>query len=361
MTSSTDLVAVVMAGGSGTRFWPLSRAARPKQLLPFAGGRSLLAATVERLAPLVGSDRTFIVTNATVAEAVRADLPGLPGDAVLAEPVGRDTAACIGWVAWRLAATHPDAVMLVLPADHVIPDGAALCRALAAAAAIARSTGGLVTLGLAPTRPETGYGYLELGDESLPAAGHFARRVRRFVEKPDQARAAAYLAAGNYRWNSGMFAWTVTAIVAAIRRHLPELAAGLDELATLTSRIGEAAALEEIYPRLHRMSIDFGVMEQADEVWAVPVDFAWSDVGSWLGLEEVLGDAGSDVRIGDVLALDSRRSILVSDGPLLAAVGVEDLVVVATADAVLVLPKAQSQRVREIVERLKAEGRTALL
>ncbi|NCO69574.1 MAG: mannose-1-phosphate guanylyltransferase, partial [Acidobacteria bacterium] len=298
MTSSTDLVAVVMAGGSGTRFWPLSRAARPKQLLPFAGGRSLLAATVERLAPLVGSDRTLIVTNATVAEAVRADLPDLPGDAILAEPVGRDTAPCIGWVAWRLAQTHPDAVMVVLPADHVIPDGAALCRALTDAAAIARSTGGLVTLGLAPTRPETGYGYLELGDEAIVATAHTARRVRRFVEKPDQAHAVAYLAAGNYRWNSGMFAWTVAAIVAAIRRHLPELAAGLDELALLTSHVGEAAALAEVYPRLHRTSIDFGVMEHAAEVWAVPVGFAWSDVGSWLGLEEVLGDAGSDVRIG---------------------------------------------------------------
>ncbi|MGV8042208.1 MAG: sugar phosphate nucleotidyltransferase [Thermoanaerobaculaceae bacterium] len=189
MASSTELVALVMAGGSGTRFWPLSRRRRPKQLLPFAEGRSLLSAAVERLLPLVPASRVTVVTGAGIAEAVRADLPLVPPHNVLAEPAGRDTAACIGWVAWRLQPSSPDAVMLVVPADHVIPDGIALRRALAAAAEVASRRDALVTLGLAPTGPEPGFGYLELG-EGVEAVGELvAHPVRRFVEKPGRARA----------------------------------------------------------------------------------------------------------------------------------------------------------------------------
>ncbi len=355
------LVALVMAGGCGTRFWPLSRRSRPKQLLPFAGGRSLLSVTVERLAPLVAARRTLVVTGREVAEAVRAELPGLPPENVLVEPEGRDTAACIGWVAWRLAATGPDAVMLVVPADHLVADGAALRAALAAAAATAYARGGLVTLGLRPSGPATGFGYLELGEEIVGAGSLPVHRVTRFVEKPDRARAEELLAAGHYRWNSGMFAWTVTEIQRAIRTHLPELAAGLDALIGDARRLGEEAALARHFPTLPRVSIDFGVMEKAADVWAVPVEFAWSDVGSWPALQEVLPRAEGGVRLGEILALDSPDSVLVSDGPLVAVIGVPDLVVVATRDAVLVVPKGQAQRVKEIVEKLRAAGRDDLL
>ncbi len=364
MTSSADgapLFAVVMAGGAGTRFWPLSRRSRPKQLLPFAHGRSLLSATVERLTPLVTPARTLVVTSQELREAVRDELPQVPAENVLAEPEGRDTAACVGWVAWRLARTAPGAVMVVVPADHLIPDGAALRSALSAAAATAYARGGLVTLALRPTRPETGFGYLEVGDVVGAAGAHQVHAVKRFVEKPDAATAESFVAAGNFRWNSGLFAWTVTAIEAAIRRHLPELATGLDDLVAAAEAVGEAEALRRHYPTLPRVSVDFGVMEKASPVWAVGVEFEWSDVGSWGGLAEVLPPGEGGVAMGDVVALGTEGSILISDGPLVAAIGVRDLVVVATGDAVLVVPRDQVQRVKDLVEKLRGSGRDELL
>ena len=364
MTWSRDgvpLYAVVMAGGTGTRFWPLSRRSRPKQLLPFAEGRSLLAATVDRLAPLVTPERTLVVTSEDVVEAVRAELPRLPAGNILAEPSGRNTAACVGWVAWRMARSKPDAVMVVLPADHVIPDGPALHSALAGAAATAAARGGLVTLALRPTRAETGFGYLELGEVVGAAAGRPVHVVKRFVEKPTRELAEEFVGAGNYAWNSGMFAWTVEAIQGAIREFLPELAGGLDELMAAADTLGEKEALRRHYPTLPKISVDFGVMEKATSVWAVGVDFAWSDVGSWAGLSEVLQSGTHGVTLGDVVTLDCAGSVLVSDGPLVAVVGVRDLVVVATRDAVLVVPKDQAQRVKELVEKLHEAGRDDLL
>lgn len=354
-SSAEKLFVVIMAGGSGTRFWPLSRSRRPKQLLPFAGGQSLLRATVERVAPMVPWSRILVVTVAEVAQAVAAELPELPAENLLVEPVGRDTAACVGAVAWRLAAEHPGALTAVLPSDHVIGDAASLRRTLAAGAAAAFAHGALVTLGVRPTRPETGFGYLEMGAEVAPIAGQAVRRVVRFIEKPDREQAEAFVASGNHLWNAGMFVWTVTAIEQAIRTHLPELAAGLDGLAAA----GPGAA-ERLYPELPRVSIDFGVMEKASNVLALPVEFAWSDIGSWSGLAEALG--GEDgVRIGDIQALDCGGAILVSDGPLVAAIGVPDVVVVATRDAVLVVPKSQAQRVRALVDRLRGLGRDDVL
>ncbi len=355
------LWAVVMAGGSGTRFWPLSRARRPKQLLPFAGGRSLLAATVERLAPLVAPHQTLVVTTAATEEATRRELPQLPAANVLAEPTGRDTAPCVGWAAWRLARRTPSAVMLVVPADHLVPDGAALRRMLAAAAATATARGGLVAIALRPSRPETGFGYLELGEAAGAAGGMRVCRIARFVEKPDRRRAEEFLAAGNFRWNSGMFAWTAEAICEAIRTHLPELADGLDRLVADADTVGEAEALRRHYPRLPRISIDFGVMERAANVWAVEAELAWSDIGSWLALADLLPPSPAGATMGDVTALDSDGCVLVSDGPMLSVVGAHDLVVVATADAVLVVPKDQTQRVKELVERLREVGRDELL
>jgi len=360
MTTSGDgpLVAVVMAGGAGTRFWPLSRRARPKQLLPLTGGRSLLRLAVDRVMPLVSPDRVLVVTGAEVAAAVRAELPEVPAGNVLVEPCGRDTAACVGWAAWRIAAASPDAVVLVLPADQVIPDGAALRRALAAAAATARGRGGLVTLALRPTRAETGFGYQELGEVVGREEGLEVRRVLRFVEKPTRERAEAMLAAGTFRWNSGMFAWTVGAIRSEVRRLLPALAGGLDRLCAMSDDSDDFLGAWRSLPAI---SVDFGVMERAADVSSVLVDFAWSDVGSWPGLEEVLPAVAGGVRLGDVVTLDSSSNVLVSDGPLVAAVGVRDLVVVATRDAVLVVPRDQAQRVKELVELLRAAGRDDLL
>ena len=361
MTTSAEdfLWAVIMAGGSGTRFWPLSRRHRPKQLLPFASGGSLLRAAVDRVLPLVGPERVWVVTAAEMAAATRAQLADLPAEHVLVEPQGRDTAACVGWAAWRLAAERDDAVMAMLPADHLV-DGEALRDALRLSARAARELGGLITLGVRPRSPETGFGYLQVGDEVPLAGGGRVRRVVRFVEKPPRAAAEAMLADGGYLWNAGMFVWTAASIRAAIRTHVPELAGRLDELMQEARGGGEEAALARLYPLLPRISIDYGVMEKASEVWAVPVDFAWSDVGSWEGLAEVMGGP-EGVRFGDVLGIDSDGAVLVSDGPFVAALGVPGVVVVATGDAVLVLPRSASQRVREIVEELRRRGRDELL
>lgn len=364
MTTSPDgpvLFALVMAGGSGTRFWPMSRSVRPKQVLPLDGGTSLLSATLARLAPLVPAERTLLVTGKDMEAAVRSEAGAIPSGNVLVEPVGRDTAACVGWAAWRLAEARPGAVMVVVPSDHRIPDGAALRKSLAAAAAAAYARGGLVTLGIRPDRPETGFGYLELGNVEGGAGGLPIVRVRRFVEKPDRAQAEAMLAAGNYRWNAGIFAWTVEAIRAAIREYLPDLAEGLDEMTRQSREVGDVEAVRTCFPGLPRVSIDFGVMEKAALVWAVPVDFAWSDVGSWPALAEIAPPSPAGVSLGDVVSIDCERCVLVSDGPAVAALGVRDLIVVATPDAVLVAPKADAQRVKELVDALRRAGRVELL
>ncbi len=360
-SSEPPLIAVVMAGGAGTRFWPLSRRTRPKQLLPLLGQQSLLAATVARILPLVPTERLWVVTVAEVAAAVRRELPDLPPENVLVEPVGRDTAACVGWVSWRAARRHPDARMVVLPSDHVVADGDTFRRALAVAVRTAEVRGGLVTLGIRPTRPETGFGYLEFGDAVDEVDGIAVHRVVRFVEKPDADRAKAYLAAGRFRWNAGIFAWTAAAMVAAIRTHLSALAAGLDRIDEACQRGDEAAALAEFYPSLPQISVDYGVMEKATTVWGVAAEFGWSDVGSWTGLEEVLEGGPAGVAMGEVVARDSAGCVLISDGPLLAALGVSDLVVVATRDAVLVVPKREAQRVKQLVEELRRLGREELL
>jgi mannose-1-phosphate guanylyltransferase len=365
MTSSpeeTPLFAVVMAGGSGTRFWPLSRRQRPKQLLPLAEGRSLLAATVSRLAPLVAPARTWVATTTAVADAVRRELPQLSPENVLTEPVGRDTAACVGWVAWRLARLHPGAVTLVLPSDHLVGDAPAWRLALAAAAATACARGELVTIGVRASRPESGFGYLELGEDLAVIQGLSVRRVRSFVEKPSRERAAEFIALGNFRWNSGIFAWTVSAIERAIRSHLPELAAGLDAMMADVEKRGEPEALQLHYPSLPSVSVDFGVMEKATNVAAVCADFSWSDVGSWSALTELPpAGPGAGVTRGEVVTVDSEGCVLVSEGPLVATIGIRDLVVVATPDAVLVVPKAQTQRVKELVEELRRRKREDLL
>lgn len=351
---------VVMAGGSGTRFWPASRRDRPKQFLSLASDRPLLAATVDRVLPTFPPDRIWVVTNEATAAATREMLPVLPADRVLGEPEGRDTAACVGWAATVLRRHDPDAICLVLPADHVIADESRFRSALGAAGDWVETHGGLLTFGIVPTRPETGYGYLQIGSRSAHQGAFAVHALDRFVEKPDAERAARYLESGDYLWNSGMFAWRATDLLAEIERQLPVLAAGL---ARLGKSDGDAQRLlAQVYPSLPRVSVDFGVMEGAERCWTIPVDFGWSDVGSWPALVEVLSaDASGSVQRGRVVALDATDCVLVADGPAVAAVGVRGLVVVATADAVLVVPRDQAQRVKEVVAVLADRGWDHLL
>ncbi len=344
------LHAVIMAGGSGTRFWPVSRQGRPKQFLSLVGDRSLLRATFERLTGLIPAARTWVITTSASLEQARQQLPELPADQIVGEPVGRDTAACVGYAAHLLLHSDPDATCVVIPADHVIGEEDRFCSSLAAGAAVVEREGGLLTFGVQPTRPETGYGYLELGSAHCKSQGWTVHRLDRFVEKPNLETARSYVDSGRFLWNSGMFAWRAVELLAEIRRQLPRLADGLDELAAAIGSPSEASVTERIYPRLQRIAIDFGVMEGAERCWTVPVDYPWSDVGSWPSLRDVLpADSDHNVISGPIVAIEAKNNVLFSEGPVVGVVGLRDVVVVATGDAVLVTTMADAQRVREVV------------
>lgn len=347
---------VIMAGGSGTRFWPLSRAARPKQLLPLGGGDvSLLRATLDRIGSIISPEHTLVVTSEALAPAIRAELPSLPSENVLAEPVGRNTAPCVGWAAAVVARRDPEAVMAVLPADHHIADDAGYLRVMARAIEAARS-GDMVTVGIRPTRPETGYGYVELGEELAPGVN----RARRFVEKPDELRARQFLAAGRFLWNSGMFFFRADEVLSLVRQHLPGLGDALKQFDEAALRGQEQELVQRTYGNLPDISIDHGVMEKASRVAVVPGDFGWSDVGSWTSAWELAPrDEQENALFGEVVAVDSRGSyVRAPAGKVVAIVGLEDVVVVDTEDALLVMPRSRAQDVRAIVSELKSRKST---
>jgi mannose-1-phosphate guanylyltransferase len=350
---------VIMAGGSGTRFWPLSRAARPKQLLPLGGGDlSLLRATQERIAPVIPPERTFVVTSEALAEQTRAELPHVPPENVLAEPVGRNTAPCVGWATSVIARKDPKALIAVLPADHHIANErayqAVLERSLEAA-----SEGDMVTVGIKPTRAETGYGYIEMGEELAPSV----HRARRFVEKPDELRARQFLAAGRFLWNSGMFFFRADTLLSAVRQHLPGLGDVLASYDEAAKRGEELALVRDTYASLPDVSIDHGVMEKTSRMALIPGDFGWSDVGSWTTAWELAErDGDENALFGEVVMVDSRRSYVRSTaGKVVAVVGLEDVVVVDTEDALLVMPRSRAQDVRAVVNALKSQKKTTHL
>ncbi len=348
--------AVILAGGSGTRLWPLSRDRFPKQFLPLLGARSLLQATVERVRPVVGDDLVVVTTDDVrflVAEQLR-ELGIDPGGKVLCEPAGRNTAPAIGLAA---LGADPDEVLLVLPSDHAIRDAGAFRRALVGARGAAEQ-GWLVTFGIAPSTPETGYGYIRLGE---PLPGHpEARAVARFVEKPDRATAEAYLAEGGYAWNSGMFAFRAGTFLEELARHAPEVHEGLHALGPRVRKGEEIPA--EAYGALPKISVDYAVMERSDRVAVFPVDPGWSDLGSFGALLDLLplDEAGNAVRVapgGEAVLVASRDNLAWGGRKVIALVGMSDTLVVDTPDALLVCARDRAQEVRAVVDRLKAEGR----
>lgn len=356
--------AVIMAGGAGTRFWPASRSLRPKQLLPLAGGsgETLLAATVRRLSPLVTEDRIFVVTGEHLAEATAKAVPGVPRAQILCEPAPRNTAPCIAWATSTIARLDPEALIAVLPSDHFIGDEdefrSVLERALKTAAA-----GRVTTVGIVPTRPETGYGYIEVGEDLEGGAG--AKSVVRFVEKPDRTRAETFLAGGRHIWNAGMFFFRASDMSQLVERHLPELALGVAKIDEAARAGREADVLKSIFPTLPSVSIDTGVMEKAAGLAVVAGDFGWNDVGSWQSAWELGSpDAAGNALSKGAVAIDAKNNLVRTLGTgkkVVALVGVNDLVVVETEDALLVIPRERAQDVRLIVEALKAAGRTDLL
>ncbi|HEV2818380.1 MAG TPA: mannose-1-phosphate guanylyltransferase/mannose-6-phosphate isomerase [Allosphingosinicella sp.] len=343
------IIPVILSGGSGTRLWPLSRGARPKQMLDLLGAGSMLGVTAARVAEEGLFSAPLLVAAAGHADAIEAALPGIGG--LILEPEAKNTAPAIALAA---LAADPDDILLVLPSDHLIADAAGFREAVRRALPFAERDW-LVTFGMKAERGETGYGYIERG----PALGEGVHRAVRFVEKPDAATAGRYAAGGRHDWNGGIFLMRAGAYLAALAEHAPEIAAAAQAAMAGARRDGrrihpDAAA----FAAAPSLSIDYAVMENAEKVAVVPVAIGWSDVGSWESLHQVSAcDEAGNALAGDVLALDARNCLIRSEGPLVAAIGVEDLVVIATADAVLIVPRAQSQRVKEAVEALRDEGR----
>jgi mannose-1-phosphate guanylyltransferase len=356
------MFAVIMAGGKGSRFWPRSREKMPKHLLDIQGERTIIRETVDRIRPLVPPERTLIVTGRSQAAELIRRLPEIPAENILIEPVGRNTALCIGLAALHIQKRVPDAVMLVLPSDHRIGDENAFRRALAAAGRAASGGDALVTIGIRPTGPETGYGYIEQGNLFTTGEGEKIYRVRSIREKPPLEQAKDFLRQGRFLWNSGMFVWKASTILEAIRCYLPELHTGLVQIREALGTEREEEIVGEVYSTQKAVSIDYGVMEKAEDVLVIPGDFGWSDLGSWDALWEVSGkdENGNAVR-GSFIGIDAGNSLVHSPGKLVALVGVRDLLVVETDDALLICRRGRSQDVRKVVETLEKNDKKEYL
>ena len=345
---------LILAGGSGTRFWPASRRARPKQLLSMAGERSLLQATASRLDPLIEPDSMWVCTTRSLAAEVRRQLPEIPQSQVLAEPTGRNTAPAIAWAVAQMPEDVRQGVVAVLPADHYVADETGFRQALETSGRIAASESRIMTLGVPPTRAETGYGYLELGEVLDSATG--LRRVVRFTEKPDSETARVFFGSGNYLWNAGIFVFPGHLLLEKVAELQPELDRGLAAMGE------EPGKLDETYRTLPSISIDHAVMEHLLDLGTLPLDCGWSDLGSWEALWELLEkDSDRNVQHGSTLSIDSQDCLLYADSGAVAVVGVEGLVVVKTDDAVLVIPKERSQEVRRVIDELRRRERNDLL
>src|SRR4029077_11857143 len=357
---NAHLYPVIMAGGSGTRFWPLSRQLFPKQLLRIMGEETLIQQTMRRVICASAPNSVMISTNPAQADSIRVQLnewkDALTDNFVL-EPEGRNTAPAIALVALELVRRDPDAMMLVVPADHIVKGQRAFDAAVSLAAKLAKQDY-LVTFGIKPIRPETGYGYIKPNrNVTLGTQGKLkGHPVARFVEKPNATKAAQYLKAGDYYWNSGMFVWRAATILEEIRRHQSALFRGIEKIGQLMQQHASRSAIDEEYRQLPSVSIDTGVMEKSTKAAVVPVTFRWSDVGSWGSLDEVASkDKNGNVVVGRVVDLDSRRSIVYGDRRLVATIGLTDMVVVDTPDATLVCPKSRAQDVKQLVELLKRQ------
>lgn len=358
---SKHLFVVILAGGTGTRLWPRSRRERPKQLLGLLSTRTMLQQTFDRIAPLLPPDHIYVITNASYVEDVRAQLPEIPAGNVIGEPEGRGTAPPLGYAAALLTSRDTDAVMVSLAADHYIQKEAEFREAVCAAEEIA-SRNFLVTFGVKPSYPETGYGYIESGDELAQAGTWRAYRVKRFVEKPDEEAAAAFIASGNYSWNSGMFIWRASLILEEFERYLPKHIQQLREIAAARGIPNQAETFDRVWREMGSETIDVGIMEKSERVAVLPLDVGWSDVGNWASLLTILpGDGNQNVVIGDHIGVETKNSLIYSNGRLIATVGLSDMIVVDTDDIVLVCHKEDAQKVKHLVEELKKSQREKYL
>ena len=353
---------VIMAGGGGTRFWPLSRKKTPKQLLNLSGRDLMINETIERLSYTVDTADIFIVTNEEQAEQMKTATGGkISPDHILSEPSARNTAACIGYAAAEILKKYGDGIMVITPSDAYIKDTAAFTRTLTMAVKAAEEKNKLVTIGITPTFPATGYGYIRFDKEQMDEA----KTVKEFKEKPDEKTAEKYLETGDCLWNSGMFIWKASVILDAFRILVPDIYEDLEKIGSAVNTEKADSVLREVYPQIRRISVDYAIMEpsaEKGEVLVIPGEFGWNDVGSWDMMSALHGcDDQGNIAVGDAVMINTTNSILYSSGRLISAVGVDNLVVVETEDAVMVCRKDKAQDVKMIVDRLQMNGREEFL
>ena len=349
---------VIMAGGGGTRFWPLSRQANPKQLLNLSGKDLMVNEAIDRLSKTADKADIFIVTNKTQVEKMLEATNGrIQKNHILSEPSARNTSACIGYAAMEIVKKYGDGIMVITPSDAYIKNDEEFTRILGIAVKAAEEKDALVTVGITPTFAATGYGYIK-----FQKSGEKVLKVLEFKEKPDEETAKKYVESGEYAWNSGMFIWKASTILKKFEKYLPEIYEDLQKIGDAMNTADELKVIEEIYPKINSISVDYGIMEKADDVYVVPGEFGWNDVGSFdmLGVLHK-GDEKGNIKIGDQINIDSKNCITYSSGRLVATIGLENVVVIETGDAVLVCDKNKVQDVKNVVEQLKKDGRNELL
>ncbi len=347
--------ALIMAGGRGERFWPKSRKNLPKQFLSLTSdGKTMIQLTVERISPVVSLENIYISTNTSYKKLVMEQLPGIPEENILCEPVGRNTAPCIGLAAVHIRKKLGDAIMMVLPSDHLIKNNVMFLDVLRDAATAAEENTSLVSIGIAPSDPETGYGYIQFDSQNLKECTSRAYKVVNFKEKPDLSTAKEYVASGDYLWNSGMFIWKVSSILSNMENLMPAMYDGLKKIENSIGTTDQEQVLESEFINFKSESIDYGIMEHAKDIYIIPGAFGWDDVGSWLALERInsTNEFGNVVN-GNVISIDTKNSIIHGNEKLIATVGLKDIIIIDTEDALLICDKDSTQDIKKIIENLK--------
>jgi len=354
-----ELYAVIMAGGVGSRFWPRSKEKKPKQLIRIVGENTMIQDTVKRLEGLVANDHIFIITNKIQKLRVKEQLPQIPVENIVDEPFGKNTAACIGLAAVIIKNKNKNAVMITLPADHLIKDDEEFRKCLSKAVEFADKSKGLVTIGITPTRPETGYGYIQFDETEV---GDNIFKVLTFAEKPNIETAQQFLQAGDFLWNSGIFIWRVDTILNEMKKYLPDLSEGLDKIYEVVGTSEFERQVVYVYGQLKSISIDYGVMEKSDKVFLTKADFYWNDVGNWEAVYEISDkDDEGNVVIGDVYTEKTFGSYIFSPRKFTAAIGVENLIIINTNESLLICHRNNAQDVRQVVDYLKMNKRNELV
>jgi len=350
------LIAVIIAGGRGERFWPKSRRSNPKQFLDVFTGTPLIVETVNRVSSKIPLEHIYFITDQAIAQRIHTVLPNVNNENIIAEPMGKNTAAAVGIVAAYLKKKYGNPTILMLTSDHLIPDGNSFMKHVKVAATIAEKYNALVTFGIQPTYPETGYGYIKSGKPIQKIGSIPAHKVAKFIEKPDIKKANSFIKNPNFSWNSGMFCWTTDTILSAIESYMPQLHKALCQISPAMDQGQWPWILNKIYPALDSIPVDKGIMEKTDNAVVIKSNFEWYDIGSWVTMDKIKPrDISGNVIMGEIEAIDTHNCVLVSEKPLVATIGISDMIIVATSDIVLVCPKDRAQDVKKIVQSIEKD------